>query len=258
MGPQQQKQQKQAVPIKKPSSPSPSSSNQKKPPMIPPVNPAQNKPPPLPPGTVPSMNESNGPGAVPPPIPKQQQQPPPQPKQPQQQPPPQPKQQQQRPPAIPSNIPKPKQQQPPPPIPQIQQKKVDKPPPPIPSADAKKNDGPGAVNKEWPNKAANQIDIFIVSEGAGSVPSAASAVEIEYSGHLPDGKQFIKHREVIQLGKKQNIKGLEQAVTKIKVGSEIKLWIPSRLAYGARGAGALIPPNSDLTFHLQLHRIVTQ
>merc|ERR1712228_685544 len=62
----------------------PSSPNQKKPPMIPPVNPAQNKPPPLPPGTVPSMNESNGPGAVPPPIPKQQQ-PPPQPKQPQQQ-----------------------------------------------------------------------------------------------------------------------------------------------------------------------------
>jgi len=217
--------------------------------MIPPSNPIQNKPPPIPPGT-----ELNGPGAVPPPVPnkvpnnvpKKVQQPPPQ---------------QQRPPAIPSNIPKSnqqkqKQKQAPPPIPQIQQNKMNKAPPPIPKKEV--NDGPGAVNKEWPNKAANQIDIFIVSEGVGPVPSAASAVEIEYSGHLPDGKQFIKHREVIQLGKKQNIKGLEQAVTRIKVGSEIKLWIPSRLAYGARGAGALIPPNSDLTFNLQLHRIVTQ
>lgn len=114
------------------------------------------------------------------------------------------------------------------------------------------------MNKEWPNKNANQIDIFTVSEGTGPIPSAASAVEIEYTGHLASGKQFIKHREVIQLGKKQNIKGLEQAVTKIKVGSDIKLWIPFKLAYGARGAGNLIPPNSDLTFYLKLHRIVTQ
>ena len=67
---------------------------------------------------------------------------------------------------------------------------------------------------------------------------------------------FINHREVIQLGKKENIIGLEQALLRIKVGSQIKLWVPSRLAYGERGAGNLIPSNADLTFHLQLHRIV--
>jgi len=107
----------------------------------------------------------------------------------------------------------------------------------------------------------------MVKEGAGAIPGGQSAVEIEYTGHLfgvdvekhgPSGKQFIKHREVIQLGKKMNIKGLEQAVTRIKVGSQIQLWIPSRLAYGARGAGAMIPPNSDLLFNLMLHRIVKQ
>ena len=98
-----------------------------------------------------------------------------------------------------------------------------------------------------------------VKEGAGAIPGGQSAVEIEYTGHLGDtGKQFIKHREVIQLGKKMNIKGLEQAVTRIKVGSQIKLWIPARLAYGARGAGNLIPPNSDLIINLMLHHIVKQ
>jgi len=115
------------------------------------------------------------------------------------------------------------------------------------------------VAKEWPNKNGNQIDIKMVKEGTGPIPGGQSAVEIEYTGHLgTDGKQFIKHREVIQLGKKMNIKGLEQAVTRIKVGSTIKLWIPSRLAYGQRGAGNLIPPNQDLVFNLMLHRIVKQ
>jgi len=100
---------------------------------------------------------------------------------------------------------------------------------------------------------------MVVKEGTGAIPGGQSAVEIEYTGHLGvGGKQFIKHREVIQLGKKMNIKGLEQAVTRIKVGSQIKLWIPFRLAYGARGAGNLIPPNADLVFNLKLHRIVKQ
>jgi len=126
------------------------------------------------------------------------------------------------------------------------------PPPPGPGA-------PANAAKEWPNRDGNQIDILMVKEGAGAVAGGQSAVEIEYTGHLGvGGKQFIKHREVIQLGKKMNIKGLEQAVTRIKVGSTIKLWIPSRLAYGVRGAGNLIPPHQDLVFNLMLHRIVKQ
>lgn len=130
------------------------------------------------------------------------------------------------------------------------------PPPPGPGAAAK------VAPKQWPDPSkveAKLIDIQIVKEGAGAIPGGQSAVEIEYTGHLGvGGKQFIKHREVIQLGKKMNIKGLEQAVTRIKVGSRIKLWIPSRLAYGSRGAGDLIPADKDLVFNLILHRIVKQ
>merc|ERR1719162_603300 len=137
------------------------------------------------------------------------------------------------------------------------------PPPPGPGGQSEKEKGNGKEKekekkKEWPDMESNVIDILLVKEGDGAIPGGQSAVEIEYTGHLASGKQFIAHREVIQLGKKMNIKGLEQAVTRIKVGSHIKLWIPSRLAYGARGAGALIPANANLTFHLQMHRIVKQ
>eukprot|EP01084_Bolivina_argentea_P214152 363610_1 len=203
-------------------------------PMAVPPNPMQNKPKPKPQPEI---------AKKPPPIPGQLQQ----------QPPPNPMKMKKKlagpgaPPVAPSKPPQPPKVSP----------KV----PPAPGAAARPPPGPGAAPPQphqWPNKAANQIDILVVSPGNGAIPGGQSAVEIEYTGHLKTGKQFIQHREVIQLGKKQNIKGLEQAVTRIKVGSTIKLWIPSRLAYGARGAGDLIPPNSNLTFHLKLHRIVKQ
>lgn len=102
-----------------------------------------------------------------------------------------------------------------------------------------------------------EIEIEIIKDGDGSIPGKYDKVEIEYIGYLAkNNKQFIKHREMIQLGKKKNIKGLEQALTQIKVGSVIKLWIPWRLAYSRRGAGVMIPPYSDLEFDLTLHQIV--
>ena len=70
-------------------------------------------------------------------------------------------------------------------------------------------------------------------EGSGDIPKTTAQVEIQYVGFLGiGGKQFIEHREVIELGKKQNIKGLEMGVTSIKEGSRVKLWIPSKLGYG--------------------------
>lgn len=264
------------VAVKKPS-PSPAS-------QPPPPNPMQNKkaapvqkqqqPPPVPggppkPPSVPGGG-GGGPGAGPPPPNPMANKPPPNPAKQQQQPPPSPVPVVKKPPSAPgASAPAPPNPggSKPPPVPG-----ADGPgavPPPAPGASKPPpGAGPGAApppapnnkNKEssWPNKGGNQIDILTLKEGDGAIPGGQSAVEIEYTGHLPSGKQFIKHREVIQLGKKQNIKGLEQAVTRIKVGSMIKLWIPARLAYGARGAGNLIPPNADLTFQLQLHRIVKQ
>eukprot|EP01083_Nonionella_stella_P127223 385422_1 len=90
--------------------------------------------------------------------------------------------------------------------------------------------------------ALQDLDVQIVTEGNGQKPGATSGVEIEYTGYLYKNneptKQFIKHREVVHLGKKQNIKGLEQGVIQMDVGSTAKLYVPSELGYGSRGAGA--------------------
>ncbi len=135
----------------------------------------------------------------------------------------------------------------------------------------------GAAQKPFPHGDSSRIDIRTVQPGSGGTPNGTSQVEIEYTGEFPrscvtchvlcypvdniigflaNGKQFIKHREVISMGKRQNIKGLEMACQKMKAGEQAKLWIPSGLGYGKRGAGNLIPPNADLTFEIVLLRIV--
>jgi hypothetical protein len=129
--------------------------------------------------------------------------------------------------------------------------------PPGPPVPPSSGEIPSPPKKEgFPHENANEIDLLVVEPGNGPIPEPNSSVEIEYTGYLPDGSEFITHREQIALGKKQNIKGLEQGVCQMKVGSKCKLWIPSKLGYGARGAPPLIPANADLTFHITLHSIV--
>jgi len=99
----------------------------------------------------------------------------------------------------------------------------------------------------------------VITAGDGALPKASDTVECHYKGTLIDGTVFDSS---YQRGKPATfqvggvIQGWIEALQLMKVGSKWELYIPSDLAYGDRGAGALIKPGSTLVFEVELLGIV--
>lgn len=101
-----------------------------------------------------------------------------------------------------------------------------------------------------------------VSAGSGSEAKAGRQVRVHYTGWLLEasdakGKKFDSSLDrgqpfTFNLGAGQVIRGWDEGVAGMKVGGKRTLYIPSQLAYGARGAGGVIPPNADLIFDVEL------
>ena len=94
-------------------------------------------------------------------------------------------------------------------------------------------------------------------EGSGDHPSKGNDVSVHYRGMLLDGTVFDSSYQrdepiVFPLGMGQVIKGWDEGIALLKIGSSAKLVIPSELAYGSRGAGGVIPPNASLIFEVEL------
>jgi FKBP-type peptidyl-prolyl cis-trans isomerase FklB len=95
----------------------------------------------------------------------------------------------------------------------------------------------------------------ILKEGTGPKPTAADTVVCNYRGTLIDGKEFdssYKRNEPASFPVGGVIKGWTEALQLMPVGSKWQLFVPSNLAYGERGAGADIGPNSTLIFEVEL------
>jgi FKBP-type peptidyl-prolyl cis-trans isomerase FklB len=95
----------------------------------------------------------------------------------------------------------------------------------------------------------------IIKEGTGKMPKAEDTVTVNYRGTLIDGAEFdssYKRGEPATFPVKGVIKGWTEALQLMKVGSKWQLFIPSDLAYGDRGAGRDIGPNSTLIFEVEL------
>ncbi|OGE33554.1 peptidylprolyl isomerase [Candidatus Daviesbacteria bacterium RIFCSPLOWO2_02_FULL_41_8] len=102
-----------------------------------------------------------------------------------------------------------------------------------------------------------ELKIEDIKEGTGSAVKSGDIITIHYSGTLLNGTKFDSSYDrgqpfQTQIGVGQVIKGWDQGLIGMKVGGKRKLTIPPDLAYGERGAGAVIPPNATLIFDLEL------
>ena len=99
----------------------------------------------------------------------------------------------------------------------------------------------------------------ILTKGTGAKPTATDKVRCHYHGTLIDGTVFdssVQRGEPAVFGVSQVIQGWVEALQLMETGSKWRLFIPSNLAYGQRGSGGAIEPNSTLIFDVELIEIV--
>lgn len=99
----------------------------------------------------------------------------------------------------------------------------------------------------------------VLTEGDGPRPTADDQVEVHYTGKLIDGTVFdssVDRGVPATFGVTQVIPGWVEALQLMPAGSKWRLFIPSALAYGPRGAGGLIGPNQTLIFDVELLKVL--
>lgn len=99
----------------------------------------------------------------------------------------------------------------------------------------------------------------IITTGTGRQPRISDKVKAHYKGALLNGKEFdnsFKRGQPFTAPLTALIKGWQIAIPLMQEGSKWRLWIPSELAYGDRGAGADIPGGATLMFEVELLEIL--
>lgn len=99
----------------------------------------------------------------------------------------------------------------------------------------------------------------VVTEGTGKKPLATDKVTVHYTGTLIDGRKFdssVDRGEPIDFPLNGVIAGWTEGLQYMSEGSKYILYIPSKLAYGERGAqGSIIGPNATLIFEVELIKV---
>ena len=95
-----------------------------------------------------------------------------------------------------------------------------------------------------------------LKDGTGASPAATDTVRVHYRGTFPEsGREFdssYKRNQPTEFPLNGVIACWTEGVQKMKVGGKAKLTCPPAIAYGARGAGGVIPPNATLNFEVEL------
>jgi FKBP-type peptidyl-prolyl cis-trans isomerase FklB len=95
----------------------------------------------------------------------------------------------------------------------------------------------------------------IIQEGDGIPPKPTDTVTVHYRGTLLDGTEFdssYSRNQPATFRADRVIEGWKEALQRMKPGAKYELFIPSNLAYGERGGGGKIGPNSTLIFEVEM------
>ena len=106
-----------------------------------------------------------------------------------------------------------------------------------------------------------KITDTVVGEGKEAVKGAL--LTMNYEGFLENGTKFDSSLDrgrpfEFVIGSGRVIKGWDQGIMGMKEGGKRTLHIPASLAYGDRAVGGIIPPNSNLIFHVELIEVLTR
>ncbi len=129
--------------------------------------------------------------------------------------------------------------------------------------------------KKTATKSGSGLWYKIISKGKGKKPASGTSLYIHYSGFLENGELFDSSVEAVakafgkldqsradahqylpipfEAGRKDGmIPGFIEGLEKLSFGDKAVLFIPSKLGYGAQGAGGVIPPNANIIFEVEL------
>lgn len=109
-----------------------------------------------------------------------------------------------------------------------------------------------------PKRTSSGLGYVVHEQGDGPAPKPGKNVSVHYLGMLvTDGSVFDESFSrgkafTFRLGAGQVIDGWDEGVDLLSVGDRATLFLPPKLGYGAAGAGADIPPNSELMFYVEV------
>ncbi len=99
------------------------------------------------------------------------------------------------------------------------------------------------------------IQYRVIKKGKGKKPKASDNVEVHYRGTLIDGTEFdssYKRKQPAKFPLRGVIKGWQEILPMMKTGAKWHIAVPADMAYGPRGQGGVIGPNSVLVFEIEL------
>ena len=114
---------------------------------------------------------------------------------------------------------------------------------------------PGAMTVGTTVTTSSGLVFKLMKAGKGASPTATDTVKVHYRGTLADGKEFdssYSRGAPAEFPLNRVIKCWTEGVQLLQVGGSAKLTCPPAIAYGERGAGAVIPPNATLNFEVEL------